>query len=97
MSVDTQFTYFRLGKELQGVVFPGEALTRTGLDIKAPQKADYRLFLGLTTDSLGYFVKSDEWNTGHNNNYEETVSTGETAGDNAIRVLTELIGNDKAF
>jgi hypothetical protein len=97
MSVDTQFTYFRFGKELQGVVFPGEALTRTGLDIKAPQTASYRLFLGLTTDSLGYFVKSDEWNTGHNENYEETVSTGESAGDNAIRVLTELVAKDKSF
>jgi hypothetical protein len=97
MSVDTQFTYFRLGNELQSVVFPGEALTRTGLDIKAPQRAPFRLFLGLTTDSLGYFVKSDEWNTGHNENYEETVSTGETAGDNAIRVLTELIGKDEGF
>lgn len=97
MSVETQFTYFRLGKELQGVVFPGEALTRTGQDIKAPQTAPFHLWLGLTTDSLGYFVKSDEWMTGHNGNYEETVSTGQTAGDNSIRVLTGLIAKDTAF
>jgi hypothetical protein len=96
MSIDTQFAYFRLGKEVQGVAFPGEALTRTGLDIKAPQSAPFHLFLGLTTDSLGYFVKSDEWNT-LTRTYEETVSTGQTAGDNAIRVLTELVAKDKGL
>jgi hypothetical protein len=100
MSVDTQFTYFRLGTEVQGIVFPGEALTRTGQDIKAPQKAPFHLFLGLTTDSLGYFVKSDEWLIGtppRHNGYEESVSCGETAGDNSIRVLTGLIGKDTGF
>lgn len=56
----------------------------------------YRLFLGLTTDTLGYFVKSDEWMMGHNDNYEESVSLGETAGDNAVRVLSEAIDRDPA-
>ena len=96
LGIQTQFTYFRLGSEVQAVAFPGEALTRTGLEIKSRMTSPYRLFLGLTTDTLGYFVKSDEWMMGHNDNYEESVSLGETAGDNAVRVLSEAIDQDPA-
>lgn len=94
MAIDTQFSYLRLGKEVQMVVFPGEALTRTGLRIKQNMTSPFHLWLGLTTDSLGYFVPSDEWQTGRNGNYEEGVSTGETAGDNAVRVLRAAIARD---
>jgi hypothetical protein len=93
LGIETQFSYFRLGTEVQGVAFPGEALTRTGLDIKAQMTSRFRLFLGLTTDTLGYFVKSDEWLM-LQRTYEEGVSLGQTAGDNAIRVLTEAIEQD---
>ena len=96
LSIDTQGGYFRLGTNLQGVAFPGEALTRTGLDIKMPMKADFKLFLGLTTDSLGYFIKSDEWMTGRNGNYEENVSMGQTAGDRAIQMMVEAVNADNA-
>jgi hypothetical protein len=100
LGIRTQGGYVRFGNELQLVTFPGEALTRTGLAIKAVMKTDYRLFLGLTTDTLGYFVLPDEWmatqcGTGDcNGNYEETVSTGETAGQNAVDNLTALIAAD---
>ena len=96
LGIRTQFTYFRLGSEVQAVAFPGEALTRTGLDIKSRMTSPFRLFLGLTTDTLGYFVKGDEWMMGHNDNYEESVSLGQTAGDNAIRILSEAIEQDPA-
>jgi hypothetical protein len=94
MGIDTQFSYLRLGNEVQMVVFPGEALTRTGLRVKKNMTSPFHLWLGLTTDSLGYFVPSDEWQTGRNGNYEEGVSTGETAADNAVRVLTTAIARD---
>jgi hypothetical protein len=94
LGIDTQFTYFRLGGEVQAVAFPGEALTRTGLDIKSRMRTPFKLFLGLTTDTLGYFVKSDEWMMGHNDNYEESVSLGPTAGDNAVRILSDAIAKD---
>jgi hypothetical protein len=98
MKIDTQFSYLWLGSQIQMVVFPGEALTRTGLKVKASMNAPFRLWLGLTSDSLGYFVLSDEWNVVppdggpmRNNGYEETVSMGETAGDNSVTVLESLI------
>jgi hypothetical protein len=96
LGIRTQFTYFRLGTQVQAVAFPGEALTRTGLEIKSRMTSPYRLFLGLTTDTLGYFVKSDEWMMGHNDNYEESVSLGQTAGDNAVRILSDAIDEDPA-
>jgi len=95
LGISTQAAYFRLGTEVQAVAFPGEALTRTGLDIKAPMTAPYHLWLGLTTDTLGYFVKADEWMTGRNGNYEESVSMGLGAAERAIQLLTDAVGRDK--
>ncbi len=89
--VTTQSTYFRLGAQLQGVAFPGESLTRNGLAIKEAMLAPHKLVLGNTGDALGYFIPGDEWQTGKNNNYEETVSMGKTAGDTARAKIVPLI------
>jgi len=53
----------------------------------------HRLFFGLTYDTLGYLVPPDEWMTGRNNNYEESVSLGRAAAptvDQAWRSLTGI-------
>lgn len=92
--VTTQSTYFRLGTRVQGVAFPGESLTRNGLEIKKSMKAPHRMILGNAGDALGYFVPSDEWQTGKNDNYEESVSLGKTAGDNARDNIVPLIVAD---
>lgn len=89
--VTTQSTYFRLGASLQGVAFPGEPLTRLGLALKEQMQAPHKLVLGNTGDALGYFIPSDEWQTGKNDNYEETVSMGKTAGDTARDEILPLI------
>ncbi len=88
----TQGYAFALGTNVQGVAFPGESLTRNGLPVKEAMTAPYRLFLGLTTDTLGYFIPSDEWQTGRNNDYEETLSMGQTVGDQARDRLIEAVG-----
>lgn len=93
-SVDTQAAYIRLGTQLQIVTFPGEPLTRTGLAVKDAMTAPHQAVLGQTGDALGYFILSDEWMTGHNDNYEETVSLHESAGDSAVEVLRALIEQD---
>jgi hypothetical protein len=92
--VTTQSTYFRLGTQVQGVAFPGESLTRNGLAIKEVMTAPHKIILGNTGDALGYFIPSDEWQTGKNDNYEETVSLGKTAGDNARDHISGLITAD---
>lgn len=94
--VTTQSTYFRLGTQVQGVSWPGEPLTRAGLAVKEPMKAKYKMMLGNTGDALGYFVPSDEWQTGKNDNYEESVSLGKTAGDNARDNIIPMIEADNA-
>ncbi|MDC0717262.1 hypothetical protein [Nannocystis bainbridge] len=94
--VTTQSTYFRLGTQIQGVAFPGESLTRNGLAIKETMKAPHKLILGNTGDALGYFIPSDEWQTGKNDNYEETVSLGKTAGDTARNKINALVTADNA-
>ena len=89
--VTTQATYFRLGTQVQGVGFPGESVTYNGLSIKDAMKAPHRLLLGNTGDALGYFIPSDEWQMGYNDNYEESVSLGPDAGDKARDVINALI------
>jgi hypothetical protein len=92
--VQTQSAYFRLGTSVQGVAFPGESLTRNGLAIKEGMKAPHRMILGNTGDALGYFIPSDEWKTGKNDDYEESVSLGKTAGDNARDAILEMVSVD---
>jgi hypothetical protein len=94
--VITQSTYFRLGTQVQVVSFPGESLTRNGLSIKEYMKTPHKMLLGNTGDALGYFIPSDEWQTGKNDNYEETVSLGKTAGDNARDAIKAMIVADNA-
>lgn len=94
-TVNTQTAYFRLGaNQVQMVAFPGESLTRNGLAVKDAMSAPHQAILGLSGDSLGYFVPSDEWMTGLNEDYEESVSVGEAAGDFTRDQLIGLIDGD---
>ena len=93
-SVQTGGAYVRLGQQLQIVTFPGEALTRTGLAIKDAMTTPHQAVLGQTGDALGYFILSDEWMTGRNDDYEETIALHESAGDSAVEALVELVEAD---
>ena len=93
-SVNLQTSYFRFGSSVQGVAFPGESLTNNALPIKASMTTPYRLFFGLNGDTLGYFVPTDEWNTGRNDNYEETVSINREVGDVTRDILIGLVNED---
>jgi hypothetical protein len=53
--------------------------------------ARHRMFFGLTHDTLGYFVPEDEWMTGRNNNYEESVSMGRRAGSVLADALLAMV------
>jgi hypothetical protein len=89
--VRTEVGWLRIGEALQGLAAPGEVLTRLGLPLKASLPGPHRLFLGLTNDTLGYFLPADEWMSGRNNNYEESVSLGREAGPALAAALRSLI------
>lgn len=89
--VPLRATAFGIGEQLQGISFPGEALTRLGQDIKSHTAAPYVLFLGLTCESVGYFIPGDEWLIGRNDNYEEAVSLHAEAGDKARAAIVPLL------
>jgi len=76
----THCGYLRIGGDVEAFAAPGEVLTRLALPLRASLGARHRLFAGLTYDTLGYFIPEDEWMTGRNNNYEESVSMGKHAG-----------------
>jgi hypothetical protein len=56
--------------------------------------APYKAVLGNAGDALGYFVPSDEWMTGLNDDYEESVSLGMSVGDTSRDKAIELIETD---
>ena len=91
--IETRASYFRLGTQVQGVTFPGESLSQNGISIKNHMKAPSKLFLGLTGETLGYFISSYDWNI-PKNNYEEILSMGKDVGDIIQHKLTLFIEND---
>ena len=50
----------------------------------------------MVQDSLGYFVPEDEWMTGRNGDYEESVAPSESAGDRLREVLLGLVARPAA-
>jgi hypothetical protein len=88
----TRVSRLRIGDGLDALTAPGEVLTRLGEPLRERLTAPATMFLGLTNDSLGYFVPEDEWMTGRNEGYEETVSLGPRAApsleDAALGLLT---------
>ena len=92
--VSSQIAYFRFGQQLQLIAFPGESLTRNGLPLREAMSTPHGAVLGLAGDALGYFVPSDEWMTGLNDDYEESISVGEQAGDLTQAEILALMGAD---
>lgn len=80
-----------IGDDLEALAAPGEVLTRLALPLRASMGSRHRLFLGLTHDTLGYFIPEDEWMTDRNHNYEESVSPGRRAGAALTDALLELM------
>jgi hypothetical protein len=87
----THCGYLAIGSDVEAVVAPGEVMTRLALPLRRAMSAPHRLFLGLTHDTIGYFIPEDEWMTGRNNNYEESVSMGKHAGTVLSEALLELV------
>jgi hypothetical protein len=97
--INTDVAYLRLGPnaacQVQAGVVPGEALTRTGQDVKSSLRAPAKLVLGLTHNTLGYAVKSDEWEAAPNGSgYEESVSPTRTFGDTVISDIRSMATGD---
>ena len=90
--VPTHCACLRLGP-LEAFAAPGEVLTRLALPLRAALGERHRMFLGLTQDTIGYFIPEDEWMTGRNNNYEESVSIGKHAGTILSQRLLSLIAS----
>lgn len=88
----TRVSRLRIGDGLDALAAPGEVLTSLGVSLRKRLSTPATMFLGLTNDSLGYFVPQDEWMSGRNDNYEETVSLGPQAAPSLERVATRLLG-----
>lgn len=91
----TRVSLLRIGDQLQAAALPGEALTRLGQTIRERLSARYELLLGLTDDTLGYLVPADEWQSGRNENYEETVSISSSAAAIVLDGVTALLEEEQ--
>jgi DNA-binding transcriptional LysR family regulator len=89
--VPTHCGHIAIGDALEAIAAPGEVLTRLALPLRASMGSKHRLFLGLTHDTLGYFVPEDEWMTGRNNDYEESVSMGKHAAATLADALLAMM------
>lgn len=87
-SIDTEVGALRIGPVLVATV-PGEALPVIGFTLKGAMVSDYRMVFGLANDELGYLIPSVDW---REDEYEETMSLGKTAGDVVTAETLRLIG-----
>lgn len=83
--------YVGIGDGFEAIAAPGEMMTRLALPLREAMAAPHRMIFGLTQDALGYFIPEDEWMTGRNNNYEESVSPGKRAGAALADALLQVI------
>lgn len=93
-AVQTVVTAVALGGEAAGVTVPGEATTHLAMPVKRKLPAAHRLVLGLTHDTLGYFLPPEEWMAAPVSGYEESVSLGREAGpawERAAREATRAL------
>jgi hypothetical protein len=89
--IPTAVSHIRFGSDLAAITAPGELLTHLASPLRAMMPARHRMIFGLTHDTLGYFVPEDEWMSGRNNNYEESVSLGRNAAAALRRTLSQLV------
>lgn len=89
--VPTHCGLIRIGGDLEAFVAPGEVLTRLALPLRASMGSRHRMFFGLAHDTLGYFLPEDEWMSGRNNSYEESVSLGRHAGSILADALLAMV------
>jgi hypothetical protein len=98
----TMAARLRLGEQLVAVTTPGESLTRNALPvmeaITAQSASAVPMVFGLVHDSFGYYIPEDEWETGRNGDYEESVAPSREAGnqlrDRLLRLVSSGSGRD---
>ncbi len=90
-NVNTQFSLLKIGKDISAVLFPGEILTRLAIPIDAQLQARDTFFFGLTDDSLGYFIPSDEYLMIEGRDTEERAAIDINAGDAILEAILEAI------
>lgn len=89
--VSSRVSILGIGERFGAVALPGEALTRLGQTIRGQLSARHGMLLGLTDDTLGYFVPADEWETGRNDDYEESVCLSPRAAAVIVEAVTSMV------
>lgn len=90
MGVNSYIAYLAMGAEVEGITFPGESLTRNQLPVTSIMRAPHKFVFGLTQDTLGYLVPTDEWD---DTGYEESISANRDFGDIVRDKLIALVRN----
>lgn len=91
LNVNTQFSLMSFGDDMSAILFPGEILTRLATPIISAIDSPYKFFFGLTDDSLGYFIPSDEYLMIQGRDTEEIASMDINAGDEIQSAILDAI------
>lgn len=89
-SVTSQLGVISIGCDFKAIVFPGEALSRLGIPMKDSLKSRYKMFFGLTGDTLGYFIPQDEFGVIQGRSTEENASLSKSIGDSVLQKYPEI-------
>lgn len=86
-NVSIPISLLSIGTSVQGILFPGEALSRLGLAIKERMHSPFNYFFGLTGASYGYFLPLDEYRQIPGETNEEMLSLSPRVGGHTLDTI----------
>ncbi|MEX2963278.1 neutral/alkaline non-lysosomal ceramidase N-terminal domain-containing protein [Microbulbifer sp. TYP-18] len=93
-TISAPLAYFKFGNKVEGLHWPGEALTRLGLPLLDRLIASHKLFFGLTDASYGYFLPIDEFLQVPGRTTEENANLDPMIGDAAKAAMISLLSEE---
>jgi hypothetical protein len=89
--VETEVNVIQIG-DAQIATFPGEALPKLGLRVKATMTTPYKFVFGLANDELGYIIPEEDFSD-ELYNYERSMSVGSQIGPATTGKILELLSS----
>lgn len=89
--INSEMHFIDIGRRLQILTNPGEALPRVGFAFKKLLHVKYKMIVGLACDEIGYILSKEDFGR-QLYSYESSMSLGGETADRLLQVGKQLVG-----